>query len=268
MKSVKIGFIALAVITLSFITSGHLYTKEKVAELGANIGVYSFDMALYSENPQDGVMGLASLLTSNMGILGEEFISYENNKRENKWRDLIASNPSLAYSAFDMYSTTFIENYQTSFEEYKNTMITSFKENPSEYSDRMLLKANSLNSKNALKKSVENMKKYDKLISELLKLDDVTLNKYIKSIAKDPSCFWSETEKPIEAVQLRKWLGSKSFITPEQASNQSLPYYGNFPSDLILLTNRVSSNYPKWTNRKFLQEAKKFSMHVQKNLKY
>jgi hypothetical protein len=156
MKKVKIGFIALAVITLSFITTGHLYTKEKVAELGANIGVYSFDMALYSENPQDGVMGLASLLTSNMGILGEEFISYENNKRENKWRDLIASNPSLAYSAFDMYSTTFIENYQTSFEEYKNSMITSFKENPSEYSDRMLLKANSLNSKNALKKSVEN----------------------------------------------------------------------------------------------------------------
>jgi hypothetical protein len=132
----------------------------------------------------------------------------------------------------------------------------------------MLLKANSLNSKNALKKSVENMKNYDKLISELLKLDDVTLNKYIKSIAKDPSCFWSETEKPIEAVQLRKWLGSKSFITPKQASNPSLPYYGNFPSDLILLTNRVSSNYPKWTNRKFLQEAKKFSTHVQKNLKF
>ena len=73
MKKVKIGFIALAVITLSFITTGHLYTKEKVAELGANIGVYSFDMALYSENPQDGVMGLASLLTSNMGILGEEY---------------------------------------------------------------------------------------------------------------------------------------------------------------------------------------------------
>ena len=78
------------------------------------------------------------------------------------------------------------------------------------------------------------MKKYDKLIGELLKLDDATLNRYIDS-----------------AQYVAQDFG-----------------FREFPGDLITLTSRVSTNYPKWTNRKFLLEAQKFSLHVQKNLKY
>lgn len=269
MKKVKIAFITFTVITLSFITAGYLYTEEKVSSLGGSIGSYSFDMCIYSTPEFDNsVLTLGSLLSFNMGVIGEEFITYENNSIKNKWRDLIASDPTLAYTAFDLYSNSFVESYKASFEDAKLNLITYYTENPDEYSDEYISKAQSANSTEVLRKSVDNMKRYNSLIDELLKLDDATLNRYMKSVAKDPCCFWSETEKPVEAVELKKWLASKSFISPEEATYPSLTWTGTFPMDLILLTNRVSSNYPKWTNRKFLQEAKKFSLHVQKNLKY
>jgi hypothetical protein len=269
MKKVKIAFITFTVITLSFITAGYLYTEEKVSGLGGNIGSYSFNMCIYSTPEFDNsVLTLGSLLSFNMGVIGDEFITYENNSIKNKWRDLIASDPTLAYTAFDLYSNSFVESYKASFEDAKLNLITYYTENPDEYSDEYISKAQSANSTEVLRKSVDNMKRYNSLIDELLKLDDATLNRYMKSVAKDPCCFWSETEKPVEAVELKKWLASKSFISPEEATYPSLTWTGTFPMDLILLTNRVSSNYPKWTNRKFLQEAKKFSLHVQKNLKY
>ena len=269
MRKVKLVFLSLAVVTLSFITAGYLYTEDKVSNLGGNIGSYSFDMGIYSSPEMDNsILSLGTLLSFNMGVIGEEFISFENNTLQNKWRDLIASDPSLAYSAFDIYSNTFIESYKASFEESKNSLITYYRENPDEDSEVLIAKAESLNSSDGLRKSVDNMSKYNKLIDELLKLDDATLNRYMKSVAKDPCCFYSETVQQVEAVELRKWLGLKSFISQDEASDPNLPWTGNFPMDLILLTNRVSTNYPKWTNRKFLQEAKKFSLHVQKNLKY
>lgn len=269
MKKVKLVFLIIAAVTLSFITAGYLYTEDKVSSLGGNIGSYSFDMGLYSTPEMDlTTMSLGTLLSFNMGIISEEFISFENNTMQNKWRDLIASDPNLAYSAFDMYSNTFVESYKASFEESKNSFITYYLENPDQDSEVLVAKAESLNASEELRKSVDNMSKYNKLIDELLKLDDATLNRYMKSVAKDPCCFYSETVQPVEAIELRKWLGIKAFISQEEASYPNLPWTGNFPMDLILLTNRVSTNYPKWTNRKFLQEAKKFSLHVQKNLKY
>jgi hypothetical protein len=269
MKKVKIVFVSLALITLAFITAGYLYTEDKVSSLGGNIGSYSFDMGLYSTPEMDyTTMSLGSLLSFNMGVISEEFISFENNTKQNKWRDLIASDPSLAYSAFDLYSSTFVESYKSSFEESKNILISYYTANPDEDSEVLIAKAESLNASDQLRKSVDNMSKYNGLIDELLKLDDATLNRYMKSVAKDPCCFYSETVKPVQAVELRKWLGTKSFISQEEATYPTLPWTGTFPMDLILLSNRVSTNYPKWTNRKFLQEAKKFSLHVQKNLKY
>ncbi|MFM7666575.1 MAG: hypothetical protein ACKO7D_00120 [Bacteroidota bacterium] len=269
MKKIKWVFLILTGVTLSFITAGYLYTEDKVSNLGGNIGSYSFDMRLYSTPEIDySTISLGTLLSFNMGIIGEEFVSFENNTMQNKWRDLIASDPNLAYSAFDLYSTTFVESYKASFEESKNILISYYTENPDENSEELIAKAESLNAADELQKSVDNMSNYNKLIDELLKLDDATLNRYMKSVAKDQCCFYSETVKPVEAVELRKWLGSKSFISQEEASYPTLPWTGTFPMDLILLSNRISTNYPKWTNRKFLQEAKKFSLHVQKNLKY
>jgi len=267
MKKIKVVFITLAVITLSFITESYLYTKEKVYELGKDLGADNFWRNNFydSSDPySDPDLNLETLLSINFRRLDEFIIRDEDyNIKNNKWKDLIASNPSLAYTAFDLYSSSFIEGYKSSFEESKKERL---KEMGKDYTDGCAVcvtevsRINALNSSSSLKSDFNSMKKYDKLIGELLKLDDATLNRYIKSASKDPCCFWSETEEPVEALELLKWL-KKNYI------GENL-YYAEFPGDLIALTNRVSTNYPKWTNRKFLLEAQKFSLHVQKNLKY
>ena len=271
MKKIKVVIITLAVITLSFITESYLYTKEKVYELGKNLGADNF---WRNDEPNDenianityDDLNLGTLLSINFWGLEEFIIRDEDDHiKNNKWRDLIASNPSLAYTAFDLYSSSFIEGYKSSFEESKKQVLLDITQNNStddEKSRLLVSRINSLNSTSSLKSNVNSMKKYDKLIGELLKLDDATLNRYIKSASKDPSCFWSETEEPVEALELRKWL-KKNWMEGKENL-----YFAYFPGDLIALTNRVSSNYPKWTNRKFLLEAQKFSLHVQKNLKY
>ena len=229
MKKIKVVFITLAVITLSFITESYLYTKEKVYALGEEMGSYNFMVNEIDINNSDlnlSDLNLGTLLKINFWGLEEFIIRDEDyNIKNNKWRDLIASNPSLAYTAFDLYSSAFIEGYKSSFEEAKKY---------SNRTDAEQSRINSLNSTSSLKSNVNSMKKYDKLIGELLKLDDATLNRYIDS-----------------AQYVAQDFG-----------------FREFPGDLITLTSRVSSNYPKWTNRKFLLEAQKFSLHVQKNLKY
>ena len=233
MKKIKVVIITLAVITLSFITESYLYTKEKVYELGETMG--RFDFSVNSEPNDENIanityndLNLGTLLSINFWGLGEFIIRDEDYYiKNNKWRDLIASNPSLAYTAFDLYSSSFIEGYKSSFEEAKKY---------SNRTDAEQSRINALNSSSALKSNVNSMKKYDKLIGDLLKLDDAALNRYIA----DDAAVYDD--------------GDGGFRV--------------FPGDLIALTSRVSSNYPKWTNRKFLLEAQKFSLHVQKNLKY
>jgi hypothetical protein len=112
-----------------------------------------------------------------------------------------------------------------------------------------------------------NMRKYQNLIDDILKLDDSKLNSMINSISKDPIAFYSDTEQPVEAKELKRWLISNGYITNlDEIANKSMPYDGHFPSDVILLTRRISSSYPSWTNRRTLQEMKKFSLHVQNKL--
>ena len=243
MKKIKVVFITLAVITLSFITESYLYTKEKVYELGKDLGADNFwrnnfyDSSDEYSNPD---LNLGTLLSINFRRLGEFIIRDEDyNIKNNKWKDLIASNPSLAYTAFDLYSSSFIEGYKSSFEESKKQVLLDITQNNStddEKSRLLVSRINSLNSTSSLKSNVNSMKKYDKLIGDLLKLDDATLN---RTIADDAAVYDD---------------GDGGFRV--------------FPGDLIALTSRVSTNYPKWTNRKFLLEAQKFSLHVQKNLKY
>lgn len=267
MKKIRTFFALSALVLFSFISVSHLYTEDKVKSLGENIGLYCFDMAIHSENANEVNLSLATLLSYSLFINGDEFVTRENDRIKNKWRDLIASDPSLAYTAFDLYSASFVESFHLAIDEAKKNLIDYHTENPTDYSASYIDQANFVNSHDVLKSCIDNMKNYDKLIDELLKLDELTLDKFITSVSKDPSCFYSESEKPVEAIELKEWLGKKAFIQPEDLSNTGLTHFGNFPVDLILLTNRISSNYPKWTNRKFLQEAKKFSAHVQQNFK-
>jgi hypothetical protein len=125
----------------------------------------------------------------------------------------------------------------------------------------------SKNHEDYLRLTLGNMRKYQSLIDDLLKLEDSKLNSMINSISKDPVAFYSETEQPIEAKELKKWLITNGYITRvEDLSYKSMPSFYGFPTDMILLTRRISSSYPSWTNRRTLQEMKKFSLHVQNKL--
>jgi hypothetical protein len=275
MKKFKILLISSVVITFSFLTAGHLYTKILISDIAYRYAERVFNANVFGEGddgeviPENTNLSLGRLLQINMGSISSNsnLIYLEGDEVKNKWKELIISDPSLAYTSIDLYSETFKESYTNSFNEIKQEFISRMGEGYSDWEREKLNLAKSLNSEVLMKQNIESMTKYQALIDELLKLDDVTLNRYIKSISKDPCCYWSETDVQVEALELKKWLGSKSFISNSELSAPQLPYHAKFPTDLILLTNRISSNNPKWTNRKFLQEAKKFSLHVQKNLK-
>ena len=175
MKKIKVVMIALAVITLSFITEIYLYTEEKMNELGKNLGETNFwrNLEPNDENIANITyddLNLGTLLSSNFKVVEELIIHDDNyNIKSNKWRDLIASNPILAYTAFDLYSSAFIEGYKSSFEEAKKRVLLNVTQNNStdEENSRLLVsRINSLNSTNSLKSNVNSMKKYDKLIAE------------------------------------------------------------------------------------------------------
>jgi hypothetical protein len=139
------------------------------------------------------------------------------------------------------------------------------KKNYSEYEIEMVL---SKNHEDFLRLTLGNMRKYQNLIDDLLKLDDSKLNLLINSISKDPVALdYSENIEPVEAKELKKWLVLNGYITNVDEMNYKImPTFYNFPTDLILLTRRISSSYPSWTNRRTLQEMKKFSLHVQNKL--
>jgi hypothetical protein len=256
----KIFILSLAFITViasALIINAHLYTKERVFNLGKAIG----------GNAWYGPRDLGTLLSTNMNEIPSEFFDYESG--QNKWRDLIANDPTLAYSAVDYYYNDFTEGFKEGFEQEKKYQLSYMLKNNSNnnYSEYDVERALSKNSEDYLRLTVGNMRKYQSLIDDLLKLDDSKLNSMINSISKDPVAFYSDTESPVEAKELKRWLITNGYINSmDEIANKSMPYYGHFPSDVILLTRRISSSYPSWTNRRTLQEMKKFSLHVQNKL--
>lgn len=254
----KIIFISITLVTIigsALILNAHLYNKERVFNLGKTVGEYSWD----------GSQDLGSLLVFNMYEIPSSF--FDSNK--NKWRDLIASDPTLAYSAVDYYYNDFLDGFREGFEEQKKNKLSYMLKNKSnnnfsEYDIEITL---SKNSDDYLRLIMGNMRKYQSLIDDLLKLEDSKLNFLITSISKDPMVFYSDTEQPVEAKELKRWLILNGYITNlNEIAFKSMPYYGQFPTDVVLLTRRISSSYPNWSNRRILQEMKKFSLHVQNKL--
>ena len=248
----------VTIIASALIINAHLYTKERVFNLGKSIG----GSAWYG--PKD----LGILLRINMNEIPSEFFNYETG--QNKWRDLIASDPTLAYSAVDYYYNDFLEGFKEGFEEQKKYELSSMLTNKSNnnYSEYDVERVLSKNSDDFLRLTMGNMRKYQNLIDDLLKLEDTKLNTLINSISKDPVALdYSENIEPVEAKELKKWLVLNGNITnEEEMTNKIMPSFYNFPTDVILLTRRISSSYPSWTNRRTLQEMKKFSLHVQSKL--
>ena len=258
MKKKKVFLISLLCITslaTAMIINLHLFTQERVYTLGKSIG----------ESSIDGSVDLGSLLIYNQNQIPYDF--FNNEMGENKWRSMLAADPTLAYTAVDLYSKDFIDGFKEGFEERKKGQITAMMKNKTNYSEYDVDMVLSKNHEDYLRLTLGNMRKYQSLIDDLLKLEDSKLNSMINSISKDPVAFYSETEQPIEAKELKKWLITNGYITRvEDLSYKSMPSFYGFPTDMILLTRRISSSYPSWTNRRTLQEMKKFSLHVQNKL--
>ena len=211
------------------------------------------------------------MLTYLFDILNEE-------TGENNWRNMLAADPTLAYTAVDLYSTDFLEGFEAGFEERKLELELEMKDmNTQEdsgisYTDDDFEMVRNKDYKDYLRLTLGNMRKYQSLIDDLLKLDDSKLNSLIISISKDPVAIaydenGAPVEEPIEAKELKRWLISNGYINTEwDMNNMGMPYHTRFPTDVILLTNRISSSYPDWTNRKALEEMKKFSVHVQSKI--
>jgi hypothetical protein len=257
-NKMKIILFSILVISISAVTSGYLYTKEKVAQLGESAGSTGF---------YNGPLNLVDMLESNLYSVGSDNLEYDANFNliRNGWRDLLAADPALAYSAFDTYSKTFIENFRIGFENSKKDAISSKLKYPTDDSQFEIERMLSLNADDILRMSVANIRIYQILIDDLLKLDDVKLNTFLNSLSTDPCCAY--IDNPQEEKELKKWLMTNGHIkNVQEVINPGIPHFMSYPTDLLLLTKRISMNYPNWTNRRALQEMKKFSVHVQNNI--
>jgi len=270
MKKTKVFFVSLILVlglASAMIISSQLYIKEQVSEIGRRVGSNSYWF---------GSMGLGELLALNYNYV---YAHINEETGENEWRNMLAANPTLAYTAVDLYSTDFLEGFKEGFEEGKKENIIQMNDYNTQAEDSMVLYSNydfdvvrNRDYKDYLRLTLGNMRKYQHLIDDLLKLDDSKLNSLINSITKDPVAIaldenWEPVEKPIEAKELKNWLVSNGHINNAwEMSTSGMPSYNYFPTDIILLTRRISSSYPDWTNRRTLEEMKKFSVHVQNKL--
>jgi hypothetical protein len=260
MKKIKVFFVSLIVVlglASAMIITTQLYTKETVFQLGRGVGYWALEY---------GSVDLGSILAYNHSQIQEDLIDEETG--ENKWRNMLAANPTLAYTAVDLYATDFLEGFEEGFEENKLETIALMTADTENYSEENIEMFRNRNHEDYLRLNLGNMRKYQNLIDDLLKLDDSELNLLINSISKDPvALVYGTEEEGVEAKELKNWLVSNGYIASfDQMNSTGMPYYCCFPTDVILLTRRISSSYPDWTNRKTLEEMKKFSVHVQNNL--
>ena len=260
MKKIKVFFVSLIIVlglASAVIITTQLYTKEQVFQLGKGIGYWVFD---------NGSLDLGGILEYNHSLISEGFINEETG--ENNWRNMLVADPSLAYLAIDLYSEDFLEGFEEGFEESKVESIAFMNADSENFSEYDIEMVSARNHEDYLRLTFGNMRKYQNLIDDLLKLDDSKLNLLINSISKDPVAIeYGTEEEGVEAKELKNWLVSNGYITSvEQMNNAMMPYYSMFPTDVILLTRRISSSYPSWSNRKTLEEMKKFSVHVQNKL--
>ena len=106
MKKTKVFLVSLILViglASAMVISTQLYTKERVSEIGIIVGYNAF---------QQGSLDLGSLLYINYDY---RFLNEETG--ENNWRNMLAADPTLAYTAVDLYSTDFLEGFEEGFEE-------------------------------------------------------------------------------------------------------------------------------------------------------
>lgn len=180
----------------------------------------------------------AALSRGRRSTTSPEVESYSN------WKFLIANNPSLTYTALDLYGDLIIRQIGSRLD-YRASKRTSWQ----------FKKSDSYTKKKFWDANTGAIKQYQILIDELLELHDKDLNYFITT--NDVS--------PAASYEFNTWLKKKNLLNIDgvkvfdvsDANNWSL-----YPGDLLCLTKRVYERHPQWTPRKFLTEAKKFSNKV------
>jgi len=210
---------------------GFVETNDEIQPIHLSTFLYSNIYAVDASSEFEG----AGYLTS------EEY--------KNGWRKMIVKNPRLAYLSLDFFGEKLIRQIDLELQyEYDNMMRTGTPWQKECW--------DSFTTQKFWISQTTLIRRYHKLIDKLLKLSDQDLNYYV-------TINGSSNENSL----LQNWLEENNLVVINQSYNKH-PYneyandYNSYPGDLLLLTKRIYEDYPEWTPRKFLIEAKKFSNEV------
>jgi hypothetical protein len=259
-KYIKITLISfISLFFLSFI-SIEIYTEQMKQELIDNIVRDYFPFYYNSYTDENQIlrpMHLSNFLNGNIDIQQTDDEEWDWSKDgvrlpiyKRNWRDVVAQNPNLLFAGWDLYGEGAILALNSKLNYYsKNKIDWSY----DKYYN------NSFNTTAFWKVQKAHHQKYNRLIDELLLLDDKKLNFFINS---------SEMYDDSLSYDFSVWLHDKKLLdqsykhlyypnNPEKPNNCYM-----YPGDLILLTKRISIDYPEWTPRKFLTECKRFNSKI------
>ena len=210
---------------------------------------------VYSTNPQP--FHLFELLYANihaqkpdnyndLWLAGEYTPSYY----KQNWINVMKKNPSLMYSTWQLIGDETILKLHSKLG-YYSSIKTDY---TSEFHRHKFDRIEFWNAQKTL------IRQYQKLIGELLKLEDKQLNFYISTsiMYDDAMCH-----------DFNMWLKSKNLIPETMEYYYGEPGANNcyyYPGDLLLLTNRIKKSSPEWPPRRFLIEANKFASVVLKSI--
>mgnify|MGYP001172883333 CR=1 FL=1 len=276
----RIGVIMLAILTVfvSFALTqlADLYSKRKIDLLVTNTSdVVHYDwpdkLSYFKDNRgYPNPIYLGTLLFANTvtytdqevwkdkvfgGISNDDLLKYKLG-----WRNILISNPQLAYKALEIYGKYFIEQFNHDLYVRLQNAHDAYKENSEEVPQ--LLQTYSVDFFWQREQYILSL--YVKIIDKLLKLNDAELKRMLSILNSELiSKRWEDPKEFAEVLEssyLIKWLSNEELI----------PFgYGDlskYPLDILILTNRIYTEYPEWSPHKFLREVQLFSLEVLKIL--
>jgi hypothetical protein len=271
MKKIIIVFMALTTTLVSMTLIADLYTKSQINNLIEKAcqryspytnqmvdGNYVRDED-YNHYYKEGLIGpfrLFEVSNANKFSLFNDEAEWGSDEWWNgyiQWKSVIESNPELAYQALKIYGDYIVKQLSSQLE-YSNDNGNFRHGTKSEFSDGR--NANWWTKKKFWDANKKSIRDYQKLIDELLKLNDKDLNYFITTNdVSDAASYGFDS-----------WLKEKGLMKSDgHDTNNSMPSANNqrfYPGDLLCLTKRVFTRNPKWTPRKFLTEVNKFSNEV------
>jgi len=274
MKKLKTTLWVIGIVgclAFSFKLVAEFYTQKAIDALAtkaAEQAMRGWYKKIDQLSPQPTTLHLGQLLYANIHANRPENYekwwaagSYTSDDYKNGWRKTAASKASLLYSSIKKYGPSFYVAFDEALMKNKASIIVNWKDG----AQRAPI-MNQYSSRKYWADQRKMMDRYDKLINALLKLDDSKLNQFVGDIENQ---LWAGSEPS----ELQNWLYSNQLVgaLPQSYKWGEDPYMGGwsyswYPVDLLFLTRRVSRDFPQWTPRKFLMEAKWFGDEARKTM--